>query len=480
MSTAVLSVTGVASADIDRTYTFSTDPGAAADVHVDEVLPVSDAFCSITWELVGGSGGKDSLGNPGKPGGRLGITVPLDIPADQVAEFYLFPGGAGGDGQSSFDPHQDLGSAGHGGMSGHDGNGTDGSKYLLLQENEYFYGGGGGAESAVAIMPATPPAEQGTAAGSYLQTVLSAFGGDGAGADEGAGAGGGYGKYTNNSPFPGDTGLAAVPGAGVISGTVTLCKTDVPTPDVVVKPRVSVPVEVAAVAGASSIKISWKAPQDAAGVAGYQAFASPVGAQSSGGTVFCKPAAALGTSCVVPAIPGLTYNVGVESLDAKGERIGVSDRVTTTAIAAPVVAASLPKASGTLTSDAKDGKAVAGEKVTVTGKDFLPGSVVELVAYSTPVSLGQAVVLSDGTFTAEVTLPEDMANGTHHLVASGVDVNGDPRTLVVEVTVSGGVATAEIAGLAYTGFTPAPWLAGGALTLLAGGGLLVAARRRSA
>ena len=73
------------------------------------------------------------------------------------------------------------------------------------------------------------------------------------------------------------------------------------------------------------------------------------------------------------------------------------------------------------------------------------------------------MVLADGTFTAEVTLPEDMANGVHHLVASGVDVNGDPRTLVVEVTVSGGTAV-----LAYTGFAPLPFVGAGVLALAAG------------
>ncbi|SDY39750.1 hypothetical protein SAMN05661080_03352 [Modestobacter sp. DSM 44400] len=72
-----------------------------------------------------------------------------------------------------------------------------------------------------------------------------------------------------------------------------------------------------------------------------------------------------------------------------------------------------------------------------------------------------------------------LANGTHHLVAAGVDVNGDPRYLVTEVPVSGGTAVVTAAGLAYTGFTPLPFIGAGALALLAGAGLLVASRRRA-
>jgi hypothetical protein len=241
------------------------------------------------------------------------------------------------------------------------------------------------------------------------------------------------------------------------------------------KTAVPGPVGVTAVAGASSIKVSWAAPADMTGVAGYVAIAGPDGDQSSGHEVSCQPTDALGTSCVLSAIPGLAYGVSVHTLDATGNPIGRSDWVVTDLVSAPAIATTLPKSDGTLTSDDADGKVVAGEKITISGKDFLPGSTVELVVYSTPVSLGSVVVLADGTFTAEVTLPKDMANGTHHLVASGVDVNGNARNMVVEVTVSGGTAV-----LAFTGFSALPYVGAGVLALLAGGGLLVATRRRQA
>ena len=97
------------------------------------------------------------------------------------------------------------------------------------------------------------------------------------------------------------------------------------------------------------------------------------------------------------------------------------------------------------------------------------------VVYSTPVELGTATVLADGTFTATVTLPQSLENGVHHLVATGVDVSGNVSTLVVEVTVSGGTAV-----LAFTGFAALPYAGAGALALLAGGDLLVVSCRRQA
>ena len=74
-----------------------------------------------------------------------------------------------------------------------------------------------------------------------------------------------------------------------------------------------------------------------------------------------------------------------------------------------------------------------------------------------------------------MTLPQSLEKGVHHLVATGVDVNGNVRNLVVEVTVSGGTAV-----LAVTGFSALPYAGAGALALLAGGGLLVVSRRRQA
>jgi len=579
LSTAVLSVTGTASADFSEDYTFTT-ASSGAQMTGAKGLEISSEFCSISWDILGASGGKDSDGHTGETGGRLTGTTALELAAGETATFHLFPGESGLDADAEKSPLANDGVAGAGGQSGNDQDGAEGLKYQVGNPAaSWYYGGGGGAGSSVAMEMELPPASDGVAAGAGYVTFATAFGGDGAGADQGAGDG--YGDEENSYGgagfVPDVDGPAVDPGAGVISGTVHLCSTDDETvvddddssddgdqstsivtgapqlnwvdgvkngldfqlyrtqlakddpitgveyrlgdgdwvkiatenqgdyqysgtitgletgktysvafrfstakghtdasKTVTESTAVPGPGAVTAVAGASSIKVNWTAPADMNGVAGYVAIAAPDGDQSSGREVSCQPVDALGTSCVLPAIPGLAYGVSVHSLDATGNPIGRSDWVVTEPVSAPAISTTLPKADGTLTSDAKDGKAVAGEKITVTGKDFLPGSTVELVAYSTPVKLGSVVVLADGTFTAEVTLPKDMANGVHHLVASGVDVNGNARTLVVEVTVSGGTAV-----LAYTGFSPMPFVGAGALALLAGGGLLVASRRRA-
>jgi hypothetical protein len=155
----------------------------------------------------------------------------------------------------------------------------------------------------------------------------------------------------------------------------------------------------------------------------------------------------------------------------------VSDVVP--ALATP---ASVPSASGPLTTSDADGAVKVGEQVQLSGTGYLPNSTVELIMYSTPTSLATVVADADGAFEIMVTVPAGLANGTHHLVAAGVDVDGKPRYLVVEVTVSGGVATVATtgSGLAYTGFTALPFVGAGVLALALGGGLLVASRRRQA
>ena len=461
LSTAVLSVTGVASAAPLEPFDFTTDADATYDRPELASLTVPDGYCSIDWLVYGAAGGFSGDGSFGADGG--GFTTTTAVVAGDVFAFTV--GELGGDAEPGTPESTDQdgvvtpavpGAPGTGGAPGGaagTGNDTDG------------LGGGGGGLTTVTKN-----------GGSFM----SAFGGDG-GSDANKPANGGAGAGDEVDVFPAhadaDDTLTG-PDSGAVMGVVTPCVVPVaPTPvdtqvtgapqakwvygvkngldfqlttstvasDDPVKgveysldggttwtavttvnqgdyqyegtitglttgtkysvtfrfttakghtaassaltgsPAVPGPAAVTAVAGASQIKVSWTAPENATGVAGYRAFAGPKGQQSSDGSVFCMPTTALGTSCVLGATPGVVYDVGVESLDAAGNRIGVSDRVTTEAVPATAVAASLPKADGTLTSDDADGKVVAGEKVTISGKDFLPGSTVQLIVYSDPV-----------------------------------------------------------------------------------------------
>ena len=83
----------------------------------------------------------------------------------------------------------------------------------------------------------------------------------------------------------------------------------------------------------------------------------------------------------------------------------------------------------------------------------------------------------DGRFTVDVTIPASLASGSHSLVASGVDFNGNSYVMRSDFTV--GAAGAQQAKLPFTGASVALPLLGGLVAVGVGGGLLVAARRRS-
>ncbi|WP_269185674.1 fibronectin type III domain-containing protein [Modestobacter sp. VKM Ac-2983] len=241
---------------------------------------------------------------------------------------------------------------------------------------------------------------------------------------------------------------------------------------------VGLPANLAVATRPGSLLVTWDpSPAGTLPVGGYEVYYSDLDS-GDGGHAPCSPTVTDRT-CLIGVETGKSYAITVLAHDTAGNS-GPNASVRTGAVPALTVPATLPKSDGTLVSDAVDGKVVAGEKVTITGKDFLPGSTVDVIVYSSPVKLGSAVVLFDGTFSFTATLPKDLVNGTHHLVAAGVDANGNARNMVIEITVSGGVATVtDSGGLAYTGFSPLPFIGAGVLALGAGGGLLVASRRRA-
>lgn len=560
MSTAVLGVTGTASAEPawEAPYTFSTDPNSGADHAGVSRIGIEGTDCTVAW-IIGGAGGGD--GYDPEAGetvpGELGWQYMVSTTAADGARFDLFPGKAGED---ATDGHTGLGGA-SGATSTNSAGGSTGFA------SGGIYGGGGGAASLVEL------------GGDY---ILAAGGGNGGFAEldsSGEAGAGGFngGSYDGTTSTDGLDNGPTYAGDGVISGQVTCGNGGtLPPPSTPVTPAapvisdyvevgdgvakvrftpgahsdgshgtawefqldggswtefdpgftnnddltltlseltnlktyavsvrassevghgaasapvtfmpfrpVAAPAGVSATVGISSVKVSWTKAADSTGTAKFRAFAIPEGAQSSADVAFCDTADATTTSCLVGVKPGLAYEYGVVGLDKAGNQGDFAyGEAATAVVPGPTAATTVPKADGTLTSDAKDGKSTAGGQVTVTGTGFLPGSTVALVVYSTPVKLGEAVVLADGTFSATVTLPKDLANGAHHLVATGVDANGNTRNLVVEVTVSGGTA-AVTAGpaLAKTGFSALPWAGAGALALLAGGGLVLGARRRTA
>jgi titin len=110
----------------------------------------------------------------------------------------------------------------------------------------------------------------------------------------------------------------------------------------------------------------------------------------------------------------------------------------------------------------------AGDTVTVSGDEALPGETVAIELQSAPIHLGSTVVAADGSYSLTVTIPSTAVAGAHHLVA----------------TLGGSLGTAQLAvgvlrpsGLAGTGVDPVVPFGSAVLLLLAGGLLFWRSRR---
>jgi LPXTG-motif cell wall-anchored protein len=132
----------------------------------------------------------------------------------------------------------------------------------------------------------------------------------------------------------------------------------------------------------------------------------------------------------------------------------------------PVAAVSLSAGSGAV-----------GDRITVTGTHFAPGTEVTFVFNSTPVTLGTATAASDGTLTFAFAVPAVPA-GAHTVTAAiggTVVASAAFSVTAASATVSGG----DPAALASTGSDVSPAAGLIALALLIGGGLLILLRRRA-
>ena len=214
LSTAVLSVTGIASATATTTTTtaFSTDP-AAVGVDADHAgisTLFTDGDCTISWDLLGAAGGEGFTGTVPTAGG-LGGHYTATTHSTGSAAFLLHAGNQGESGDV------DLKQPGAGGTNSAGGASEGAAGYTDLgtvvdpapaAAGDDVYGGGGGAASVVETFEGAP--------------YLGAFGGDGALSDGTDGVGGLQGTDENNSGATdgADQGASGT-GDGVISGSMT-------------------------------------------------------------------------------------------------------------------------------------------------------------------------------------------------------------------------------------------------------------------
>jgi hypothetical protein len=77
-----------------------------------------------------------------------------------------------------------------------------------------------------------------------------------------------------------------------------------------------------------------------------------------------------------------------------------------------------------------------GDVVTLGGTGLPAGSVVQLAIHSTPISLGSVVVAKNSSFSKTVTIPENIAPGIHHFVATLTAPGIAPSVVETAVTIA--------------------------------------------
>jgi hypothetical protein len=235
------------------------------------------------------------------------------------------------------------------------------------------------------------------------------------------------------------------------------------------------PRDVTAVAGVSSITVSWLPPAETGvHVTGYTAVAQP-------GPATCRTTAA--TTCVLGGVAGVSYTVTVVAHSVDGDSPG-SVPSNAAVPSAPPVAAAPPAADAQLTTDkGLISTATPGQRLVVIGSGFAAYSTVTITIYSTPTVLANVRTDEGGDFSVSVTIPVGLDAGQHTFTAVGVDPDGAAHALKLAVTVPAvnaaviTAATAVPGGLAVTGSSVSVLVSTG-LVLVATGTALRGARLR--
>lgn len=125
-----------------------------------------------------------------------------------------------------------------------------------------------------------------------------------------------------------------------------------------------------------------------------------------------------------------------------------------------------------------DTTVVPGEPITISAQVFQPGSTVTFVFESAPVTLGTATANANGVATLTVEIPSTATPGPHTITASGTGADGNPLSVVINITVVGARAGAALPVTGSQGSVPLVRIGAG---LLAAGGIAVLmARKRRA
>lgn len=96
---------------------------------------------------------------------------------------------------------------------------------------------------------------------------------------------------------------------------------------------------------------------------------------------------------------------------------------------------------------------MAGAPITISGDRFAPDAALNIELHSTPVKLGTIRSDSNGAFTTTVIIPASTPPGIHHIVVSGMGIDGAIRTITTAITVAAPAAPPAKAVTAQPTFT---------------------------
>ncbi len=194
--------------------------------------------------------------------------------------------------------------------------------------------------------------------------------------------------------------------------------------------------------------------------------ATITGNNPTGTVEFFQGSTSLGTATVSGGSASLvvsSFGVGDHTVTAEYSGDGQNTAATSPAIEVTVIA--VP------TADVDRTNPDPGDELDVSGEGFEPNSTVEIFLMTDPaVSLGTFTAGGDGTFSATVTIPEEVG-GDPDLEVRGSDGAGEPVTVVLALDIGG--------ALPLTGIEMGRIFASGAGFIILGCVLLVFDRARS-
>ncbi len=219
------------------------------------------------------------------------------------------------------------------------------------------------------------------------------------------------------------------------------------------------PTEVSAKAGDGAATVSWTAPvSNGSQITSYVVTTAPGGATTSSSA----------SPCTINGLnDGTVYTFTVTAINGVGTGPASSaSNAVTPALAELGIALSVTP-HGT----------PQDRTFVVSGSGLEPGSTVTIVLHSSPVTLATVTVGLDGSFSATVTLPTDLAAGTHTIIATGTSPFGLPVTSSAQFVQDAPDPPAP--ALPTTGFNAGTGTALGVFALLTGLGLIRLGRRRA-